>query len=48
MQNPILMLFFYFDAKMAARRHLKRSTFKLINITMECCTLSLLLKFLGM
>ena len=33
---------------MAARRHLKKTTFKLINITMECCTLSLLLEFLGM
>ena len=33
---------------MTARRHLKKSTFKLINITMECCTLSLLLEFLGM
>ena len=33
---------------MAARRHLKRSKFKLINITMDYCTLSLLLEFLGM
>ena len=33
---------------MAARRHLKKSTFKLINITMECCTLRFLLEFLGM
>ena len=33
---------------MAAKRHLKKSTFKLVNITMECCTLSLLLEFLGM
>ena len=52
MQNPILMLFTFgclgiFNSKMAVRRHLKRSTLKLINITMECCTLSLLLEFLG-
>ena len=33
---------------MAARHHLKKSTFKFINITMECCTLSLLLEFLDM
>ena len=33
---------------MAARRHLKKSTFKLSSITMECCTLSLLLEYLGM
>ena len=33
---------------MAARRHLEKITFKLISITMECCTLSLLLEFLGM
>ena len=26
----------------------KKSTFKLISITMECCTLSLLFEFLGM
>ena len=32
---------------MAARRHLKKLTFKLINITMKCCK-SLLLEFLGM
>ena len=32
---------------MAARCHLKKLTFKLISITIECCTLSLLLGFLG-